>query len=629
MTLHLLVLLLTMGPAIEPPELSLVASLQTMLRDKDVGRDLLCARLREAKLAIKDKVGPDWEAIHDGLREIARQAHCPMQPGASSPRPRLWERFVKARATCANAADRDSRTRCQLALQLTAIPLLHELSPGDSHFADLLSSLALYVAPGDVVIILDRVLDDLASRNLSGDELVRVVRQVADILNRVDVDNLGPGQLGNLLDLLVRIHKRKPGILKQVSLDPDQGVALAETFLRFIERTKLDSLPAEQRESVLRLVDELVRAVEEGSADAKDLLAAWRDSREILSATRNPKARRLVRQALEEVCGMDESCGKMDAELAKANPDPSMVEGLLSGLGRARASEIRRRQAALARQEIPLKPYLSLQTVVTKRLPERCAREEGEATCAAALRFAKQFRDTVIGGSLEWGFEQTIPSLPLTARLDYAECVLSKKPLRSDLACPAKNPITGQFSAAVALDIHEDDGIFVAEAGCVVHSSNAPSGVSRLPVVRSDLRDWTGDNGNEALLAGQRLAETVLKDCGSVMSIDDGSSATIKAAREPSLLRLAPSPASALLFAGLPWQGRPETTGKALAFSVADGATLMGSVASLLGGVYCHNMDARPWDDRLLQAGIVAAGINVAIKLLSLGLALPRPEGAP
>jgi hypothetical protein len=53
------------------------------------------------------------------------------------------------------------------------------------------------------------------------------------------------------------------------------------------------------------------------------------------------------------------------------------------------------------------------------------------------------------------------------------------------------------------------------------------------------------------------------------------------------------------------------------AVSTASFSTLLVGAGGILAGIYSHNTSDSPWDDRLLQVGVVSFGLNIAIKVVT------------
>ena len=635
----------------------------------DTRGPISCTELEKISKRLRDRgadENSDTALLRELLRELRRAAKCP--PGTQSTKTKvrhttLWTAFQTARTawletpSVKQLSDVSERVpllgmpllfslgpsletlsrETQKLLSLAALPLLRTISVTDARFPQLLSVLSLHVLSEDAVRMLDQIAGSLSEKDLSGKRGQVIAASVVNLLDRLPAQPLDANQFdavlkffqrlshanpdwctaehaGPIVDFLVRLSQQDPALLAS-----QQGGTLLVVLTGLMEHFNLPHLKREQLDAVMSLVAKIAADSTVDAESIQTTVQHWQDIRQIVDTTRDPKRRKILLSAIEEVCKRNGGCPEALAkEVEKTEPDPRMVSSLLITIGIAQAERIRAQQAKLEREQIPLAAILRRQVlVVPKRLEECRTDRPTNPICDKWRKFTTAFGEMVTGASLHRGNTTAEVDYSLDAMLEEAACTLASpsQPSAGTTPCAMWKNSPG-FGSFVGIELRPQDQAgngavkYIAHAACVVRVLDGQ------PARSNEFSSaYLSSAADEQVFVGEalRLGEQVLDGC-PVGRPEDGLSSFTLTNQKPS-----PRAAGALLFAGLPYliDKRPGKAPPAWAgwtLAGLDAGTLLLAAGSLAGAVWAHNTNHTSSDNLLLRTGLVLTLLNISVK---------------
>jgi hypothetical protein len=253
--------------------------------------------------------------------------------------------------------------------------------------------------------------------------------------------------------------------------------------------------------------------------------------------------------------------------------------------------------------------YRTLHLWTFVQLPDGCSDTKRVPKCASVYAFADFFRQIIDGRSPQ-SSSPAAEELPLVVGLRRVEEALTGQAPKD----PQCKSFCGVFVGAIGLEIQKrPDGLYEVKAGWRVRRSGTE--IDAMDEIFGEAFGRDGDDGLAVVNAARNLAEKVVGRCSLFKNFERTYSANpcVKCTQPKR-----PNAAGALLFAGLPYsQDSRVPVRLSRAASAADFSTLLVGAGGILAGIYSHNTSNSPWDDRLLQVGVVSLGLNVAIKVVA------------
>jgi hypothetical protein len=442
----------------------------------------------------------------------------------------------------------------------------------------------------------------------------RFLDVVLNSLGSLPPDKIGDQQVGAVFDFAAKIIERDPRWLQGA-----RAQRLAAFFPRVLEHLDVTKVDGKDLDIVFEFTVKVIAGRPDWPEQMRGIIAEWDKIMQIAIETKKPATRVIILEAVQALrkrerdAAMQVKEDQLAIQVASDSPDPAMVAALLRALGGARVEEVREAQAALADKELVRAQFLRLRTLIGVRLPEGCKdrkRDLGATSCAPAIAFVDNFRKFIVEGAPEGAdFSADLPA-GLKDGLDRAACALLPEAARPQ-GCTRLDSPNGTFSSFIGLEVtpapEDPNGSLKVLAGCVVVSAGRI--VDRVDEIRAK-RFSPAEGDNALVISAEGLAKHVLNRCPLSLPHREFASRLIDAGRE------GPSAASALLFAGLPYERNAQVpAGLANALSAVDLATLLIGAGGLVSGVYVYNTSDSPWADHLLQAGVVSIGLNLVIKV--------------